>query len=52
MKLHRDLNITQKSARFMAQKLREAWSDGPEDMSGPEIERGGGVNGACSKCRT
>ena len=35
MKLHRDLNITQKSAYFMAQRLREAWSEGPCGMSGP-----------------
>ena len=35
MRLHRDLNITQKSAYFMAQRLREAWSDAPESMSGP-----------------
>ena len=35
MRLHRDLNITQKSAYFMAQRLREAWSDTPESMSGP-----------------
>ena len=35
MKLHRDLKITQKSAYFMAQRLREAWS-GPEAvMVGP-----------------
>ena len=27
MRLHRDLGITQKSAYFMAQRLREAWSD-------------------------
>ena len=35
MKLHRDLKITQKSAYFMAQRLREAWSDNPGGMSGP-----------------
>ena len=35
MRLHRDLNITQKSAYFLAQRLREAWSDTPESMSGP-----------------
>ena len=31
MKLHRDLGITQKAAYFLAQRLREAWS---EDLSG------------------
>ena len=35
MKLHRDLKITQKSAYFMAQRLREAWSDNPGGMPGP-----------------
>ena len=35
MRLHRDLKITQKSAYFMAQRLREAWSDGPGGMLGP-----------------
>ena len=35
MKLHRDLKITQKSAYFMAQRLREAWSDSPRGMMGP-----------------
>ncbi len=35
MKLHRDLNITQKSAYFMAQRLRESWGDLPSGMSGP-----------------
>lgn len=36
MKLHRDLKITQKSAYFMAQRLREAWSFGEDDpMAGP-----------------
>ena len=35
MKLHRDLGITQKSAYFMAQRLREAWSEPPSDMDGP-----------------
>ena len=35
MKLHRDLKITQKSAYFMAQRLREAWSDSPGGMIGP-----------------
>ncbi len=35
MKLHRDLKITQKSAYFMAQRLREAWSDTSGPMSGP-----------------
>jgi len=35
MKLHRDLKITQKSAYFMAQRLREAWMDFGGKMSGP-----------------
>ena len=35
MRLHRDLKITQKSAYFMAQRLREAWSDNPGGMLGP-----------------
>ena len=35
MRLHRDLQITQKSAYFMAQRLREAWSDSPGGMLGP-----------------
>ena len=35
MKLHRDLNITQKSAYFLAQRLREAGSDMGGDMAGP-----------------
>ena len=35
MRLHRDLKITQKSAYFMAQRLREAWSDRMSGMEGP-----------------
>ena len=35
MKLHRDLKITQKSAYFMAQRLREAWTEGHGGMAGP-----------------
>ena len=35
MRLHRDLKITQKSAYFMAQRLREAWSDNVTGMAGP-----------------
>ena len=37
MKLHRDLGITQKSAWFMVQRLREAWKDlaGVDGMKGP-----------------
>ena len=30
MRLHRDLKITQKSAYFMAQRLREAWTEGQD----------------------
>lgn len=36
MKLHRDLNITQKTAWFMIHRLREAWSGSKlEEMLGP-----------------
>ena len=35
MRLHRDLKITQKSAYFLAQRLREAWSEHASDMAGP-----------------
>ena len=36
MKLHRDLNITQKSAWFMLHRLREAWGNTDiETMAGP-----------------
>ncbi len=35
MKLHRDLGITQKSAWFMAHRLRQAWGEGVNDFSGP-----------------
>ncbi len=35
MRLHRDLGITQKSAYFMAQRLREAWTESHGGMSGP-----------------
>ena len=35
MKLHRDLKITQKSAWFMQQRIREGWNLGTEPMSGP-----------------
>ena len=35
MKLHRDLGITQKSAYFMAQRLREAWTQSGRVMHGP-----------------
>jgi len=36
MRLHRDLSITQKSARFMARYLRAAWPSGtPVRMEGP-----------------
>ena len=31
MKLHRDLGVTQKTAWFMAQKIREGWLDGQDD---------------------
>ncbi len=36
MKLHRDLNVTQKTAWFMLHRLREAWDDsGLEPFAGP-----------------
>lgn len=37
MKLHRDLGVTQKTAWFMAQKIREGWLAGQDDdkMDGP-----------------
>ena len=36
MKLHRDLEITQKTAWFLVHRLREAWSDRQDDLfSGP-----------------
>ena len=35
MKLHRDLKITQKSAYFMGQRLRETWSGQVSGMAGP-----------------
>ena len=36
MKLHRDLNVTQKTAWFMLHRLREAWDDsGLEQFMGP-----------------
>ena len=54
MKLHRDLGITQKSAYFMAQRLREAWS-GPEcGKTGPvEVDESwfGGKRGNMSNAK-
>ena len=35
MKLHRDLGITQRSAWFLAHRLREAWKDNGLQFSGP-----------------
>ena len=36
MKLHRDIGVSQKSAWFMLQRIREAWShDDLEDFTGP-----------------
>ena len=35
MKLHRDLKITQKSAWFMAHRIRESWQDRGSMFSGP-----------------
>ena len=37
MKLHRDLGITQKTAWFMAQKIRECWLEDQSPLSG-EVE--------------
>ena len=36
MKLHRDLGITQKSAWYLAHRIRESWTDGPRTpFTGP-----------------
>ena len=35
MKLHRDLEITQKSAWHLAHRIRETWKDGKDVFSGP-----------------
>ena len=35
MKLHRDLGITQKSAWFLAHRIREAWDIRPPNFKGP-----------------
>ena len=35
MKLHRDLNITQKAAWYLAHRIRETWDDAIEKFSGP-----------------
>ena len=35
MKLHRDLGITQKTAWYLAHRLREAWDDKGEPFTGP-----------------
>jgi len=37
MKLHRDLGVTQKTAWFMAQKIREGWNEGKDSdkLDGP-----------------
>ena len=36
MKLHRDLNVTQKTAWFLAHRLREAWANSqPSPIAGP-----------------
>ena len=35
MKLHRDLGITQRSAWFLAHRLREAWKDQGSQFTGP-----------------
>ena len=35
MKLHRDLGITQKTAWYMAHRIRETWTDATEKMAGP-----------------
>ena len=35
MKLHRDLGITQKSAWYLAHRIRETWEDATEKFAGP-----------------
>ena len=35
MKLHRDLDITQKAAWHLAHRIRETWNDETEKMAGP-----------------
>ena len=35
MKLHRDLGITQKSAWYLAHRIRETWDDSAERFAGP-----------------
>ena len=35
MKLHRDLNVTQKTAWFMAHRIRETWEDNTACFGGP-----------------
>ena len=35
MKLHRDLNITQKTAWFMQQRIREGWNLSKNPLAGP-----------------
>ena len=35
MKLHRDLGITQKSAWYLAHRIRETWEDATEKFEGP-----------------
>ena len=35
MKLHRDLDVTQKTAWFMAHRLRQAWEQGSRAFAGP-----------------
>ena len=45
MKLHRDLGVTQRTAWFMAHRIREAWEGGGDDFAGPvevdEVHIGG-----------
>jgi len=38
MKLHRDLGVTQKTAWFMAQKIREGWLGGQDDKMDGVVE--------------
>ena len=35
MKLHRDINVTQKTAWFMAHRIRESWETPTESFTGP-----------------
>ncbi len=38
LKLHRDLNVTQKTAWFLAHRIRETWGDNPDPAFGGPVE--------------